>query len=240
MSKGTVAAALPRMERRDGQSLSDHIAEVIKGALSSGSLRPGTKISADGVARALDISHIPVREALNKLTVDGHVDWIANRGYFVPQITLGGAEDVYHWRRVIEDEASRLAVPRLTDQDIGDLEQLMAGMQKAVAGDDLVTFHRVNREFHFLPVRRYCSDRVVRLLDSLWDAATHYQSVLIRDDSRVPYLQTQHEDLMAAFAARDADKVNEVMLEHRHSTLDLMRQVLADEGVADSTEVTGP
>lgn len=227
MSEDSLVAALPKTAPRAGQLLSDHIAAQLKVALASGRLQPGEKLSADGIARVLGISHIPVREALNKLQVEGHVDWIANRGFFVPQLTLEGAEDVYHWRRVIEDEANRIAVPKLSPQDLRDLERLFDQMQRAVDKDDAIRFHRVNREFHFLPIRRHCSERVVRLLDSLWDAASHYQSVLIRAESRIPLLQDQHSGLMEGFIARDPDIVNATMAGHRSSTLELMRHVLA-------------
>jgi DNA-binding GntR family transcriptional regulator len=212
--------------RGSGQSLSDQIAEQIKDALVQGHLLPGSRLSADGLARQYQVSHIPVREALNRLQVEGHLIAIPNRGFFVPDLSLADVEDIYLWRQVLEDHAHRMGVPLLTGADLAQMDDLCLRMRKASSENDPLRFHRINRQFHFVPFLRTGSQRLVRLLDPLWDAASHYQSVLIREDRSLPRLQEQHEELLDAFRARDVDKVLAVGAEHREVTLAMMREVL--------------
>jgi DNA-binding GntR family transcriptional regulator len=208
------------------QSLSDQIAEQIKDALVQGQLLPGQRLSASGLARQYQVSHIPIREALNRLQVEGHLIVIPNRGFFVPSLSLADVEDIYLWRQVLEDEAYRIAVPRLTGDDLAQLDELCRRMRKASWEKDPLYFHRTNREFHFIPFRRTGSQRLARLLDPLWDAASHYQSVLIRVDRSLPQLQEQHEQLLEAFRARDVSAAVAIGAAHREVTLAKMREVL--------------
>lgn len=207
------------------QSLSDQIAEQIKDALVQGQLIPGQRLSATGLARQYQVSHIPIREALNRLQVEGHLIVIPNRGFFVPELSLADVEDIYLWRQVLEDQAHGVVVPLLTGEDLAQMSELCKRMRKASLDNDPIYFHRINREFHFIPFYR-TGNRLPRLLDPLWAAASHYQSVLIRVEQSLPQLQEQHERLLEAFRARDANAAVAIGAEHRDVTLAMMREVL--------------
>ncbi len=209
-------------------SLADEIVEEIKDALVRGELRPGDHVSADRVARNLGVSHVPVREALSKLEANGHLISVPNRGFIVPELSLHVVDDVYRWREVLEDEAHRIAVPNLADVQLAELANLCREMRDAVSAGDAVRFHRINRRFHFIPFEATNSRVLARVLPSLWDTASHYQSVLIQVQSSIPVLQSQHENLLQAFLDRDPERVNEVMRGHRTVTLAMMRAILSD------------
>lgn len=208
-------------------SLSDEIAERIKDELVEGKFLPGARLSADGLAREFSVSHIPVREALNRLQVEGHLMVVPNRGFFVPALSIEDVEDIYSWRQVIEDAAYRRAVPRLNDADSSQLVELNRKLHRALAANRASEWHRINRKFHFAPWERADSPRLQRLLDPLWDAASHYQSVLIRGDRSLETLQAQHDALVESLLARDVDAAISISAAHRSITLEKMREVLA-------------
>lgn len=209
------------------KSLADEIAEETKDELVRGELCPGDHVSTDRIARKLGVSHVPVREALSKLEAQGYLEAVPNRGFFVPELLLDDVEDVYRWRRVLEEEVHGTAVPALTEAQLSTLGELCGEMRTAADAGDAVRFHRINRRFHFVIFEASNSRVLMRMLPALWDAASHYQSVLIQVESSISTLQAQHEELLRAFVDRAAERANEVMRGHRQVTLSMMREILS-------------
>ena len=211
------------------EALHDFVARHLGRAIISGSLAPGEKLSPTRLAEDLGVSHIPVREALVALEGAGHVKRVPRVGFFVADLSLDYLEDVYHWRQILEDEAHRLAVPRLDDSDIARMRKLNDTASRAVESRN-AHFVDVNREFHFVAFERAGSDVLLRFLNHLWDAASRFQNAMAY--IRVPRttLRDQHNALIAAFEDRDVHLVNARMAEHRAVTLRAIRDIMSARG----------
>jgi DNA-binding GntR family transcriptional regulator len=170
----------------------------------------------------MNVSHIPVREALRTLEERGLVTSIQSKGFFLKELSLSEVEDIFFWRGLIEDEAFSLGVPKLTDEDIELLEDLEKEMKVAVASNELLEFIALNRAFHFVPLRRTESPRVIRILNQLWDEVTLYVAVHISKHVEHLVLQERHTKLLNALRSRDPVAVNELMAAHRSNTLDMI------------------
>ena len=109
-------------ERPEG--LQDFAGRQILRAIFSGELGPGDKLSPTKLAEELQVSHIPVREALSGLAASGQVVRIPRVGFFVAELSLDYIEDVYHWRRVLEEEAHRVVVRKLREPELSRMRDL--------------------------------------------------------------------------------------------------------------------
>lgn len=208
------------------EGLQDFASRHIVRAIVTGALRPGEKLSPTKLAEELSISHIPVREALAALEASGHVVREPRRGFFVAELSLGYVEDVYHWRQVLEDEAHRLAVPKLDKADLARMRKLNKDIKRVAPYS---TRHvDLNREFHFVVFERAESEILQRFLNHLWDAATRYQSSLKTVAIPHAVFSDQHEKLIAAYEARDVALANRLMAEHRGVTLDAVRKMVSE------------
>ncbi len=220
--------------RPDG--LQDFVVRRLAKAIASGDLQPGTRLSPARLAEDLGVSHIPVREALAALEAVGQVKRIPRVGFFVAELSTDDIEDIYHWRQVLEDEAHRLAVPKLEEADLVRMRRLNEDMTQALEEGNTPAWAEFNRTFHFVPFERTGSEHLVRFISHLWDAAARYQNTMAY--LRVPKatLQEHHDELMRAFEARDAGTVNGWMAKDRGITLDAIREIhAAAESGADGT-----
>jgi DNA-binding GntR family transcriptional regulator len=199
-------------------------------AIIDGSLAAGDKLSPTKLATEFGVSHIPVREALAALEAEGYVRRIPRVGFFVAELSLEYTEDVYHWRQVLEDEAHRVAVPKLTDADIARMRELNDEIN-ATEHTPSNRFLDLNREFHFVAFERAGSQVLLRFLTHLWDAAARYQQTMDQARPSRAVLRQHHDALIEAFAARDVNLVNARMAEHRALTLQSIRK-LAEFGGA--------
>jgi DNA-binding GntR family transcriptional regulator len=220
--------------RPDG--LQDFVARRLAKAIASGDLPPGTRLSPARLAEDLGVSHIPVREALAALEAVGQVKRIPRVGFFVAELSTDDIEDIYHWRQVLEDEAHRLAVPKLEEADLARMREINSDMLRAIKDRNTPVWAELNRTFHFVPFERAGSEHLLRFISYLWDAAARYQNTMAY--VRVPKgtLQEHHDGLMQAFEARDVGAVNGWMARHRGITLDAIRKIHAAAAEADKAE----
>jgi len=218
------------------EALQDFASRHLMRAIVTGELGPGEKLSPTKLAEELGISHIPVREALAALEASGHVTRVPRVGFFVAELSLEYIEDVYHWRQVLEDEAHRIAVPLLDDDDLARMRKLNHGTARTVGYSN--KYLDLNREFHFIPFERVGSETLLRFLNHLWDASLRYQNAMSNYPlPRNTLLREQHDGLIEAFEARDVDLVNARMAEHRGITMRAIRQIVsAHEADAAASE----
>lgn len=200
---------------RRPESLVDYAVKAVRNELLTGLLRPGERLTEEATAQRLGISHIPVREAFRFLEAEGHVVRDARRGLRVAQLSAAEAQDIYRTRALLEAEANRLGVPELTGEDDRRLETLAGQMEEAAAIGDLIAYRRYNRAFHFVAFERSGRLWLVRFLTNLWDAAARYQTPLFSGGAwQAPHL-AHHRGLLEALKTRDAERVNQLMHEHR-------------------------
>ncbi len=206
---------MPLSQRRrpdQPEALLSFIEKQIKQSVVSGDLKPGAKLSPSAVAADLGVSHIPVREALTSLAASGYLEHKPRVGFFVRILSSDDLADIYHWREILEREAFTMAIPRLTGDDIEEMRRLCGQMRKLAAPGQRREYLALNRQFHFIAFRRAGSDRLLRFLTYLWDAAAPYTFTGLVDTEEA---QREHERMMDRFEARDVREVIEMMASHR-------------------------
>ena len=227
-----------RDERPEG--LQDFVSRRLVRAIISGELPPGERLSPARHAAELGVSHIPVREALAALEAVGHVSRVPRVGFFVAELSSEDIGDIYNLRELLEDEAHRLAMPRLRDEDLDRMRELHKEMLSAVK-ERTTRFVSLNREFHFIPFERAGSRHLLRFLAQLWDAAARYQNAMAFVKVPRSLLQEQHNAILEAFEARDPDAVNALMREHRGVTrkqIDKMERAKLVDATGDTPDVS--
>ena len=88
--------------------------------LLRGALTPGTRIRQDALATHLGVSKIPVREALQRLSALGLLQFETNRGATVPSLSVAEAIENSVLREAIEVEMLRHAIPTMSIVDLAE------------------------------------------------------------------------------------------------------------------------
>jgi DNA-binding GntR family transcriptional regulator len=197
------------------------ICRRVKDAIASGELKPGAKLSPSSLAAGLGVSHIPVREALASLAAFGYIEHRPRVGFFVHTRSAADLADIVHWRGILEDEAFRMAIPRLDTADIAHMRQLCDELHELEAPELRGEYLAVNRRFHFVVFRRAGSERLLSFLAYLWDLAAPYTygspAAHARPDGHFP--ADDHAQLVDLFESGDVDGAIAAMARHRESCL---------------------
>ena len=116
--------------------LSDQVKDRLLQAILDGRYPPGARIVETRVARELGTSQAPVREALRDLEALGVVETTAFRGARVRRLSVDELLEAFVVRTQLESLAARLAIPRLAEADLDELDGLIGEMREAAdAGD---------------------------------------------------------------------------------------------------------
>ena len=184
--------------------------------ITTGRYKSGERLSPSLIAKELGVSHIPVREALVALQSVGHVEHKPRIGFSIRPLTVEDLSDIYRLRKLLEDEALELSIPQLTDEDIAEMDDLCLQMGKVADAKSRDKYLLLNRTFHFIPFRRTGSERLLRMLDGLWDAAARYPaaSLVSSVDSH-----QEHMQIMEAVRSRDVQALIRVTDHHRMRSL---------------------
>src|SRR5512133_2025070 len=96
--------------------LRDQVAGALRAAVSSGALRPGTRLVEAEIAARSGVSKAPVREALRLLEAEGLVVSMPHRGSFVVELSASDIREVFSVRSALERLAVGMLVGRLTSE----------------------------------------------------------------------------------------------------------------------------
>lgn len=130
------------------QNLADAVADRIRAAIWSGQYQPGDRLVERRLAHEFGISHIPLREALARLTEEGLVERLPRRGARVASLTPRMLEEVSSLRVVLEQFVVRRLKDRFTPEAYLELQGIVDRMVKAAEDHDLVRVHEIDQEFH--------------------------------------------------------------------------------------------
>ncbi|GAA3940311.1 GntR family transcriptional regulator [Microbacterium soli] len=224
------------IERR---GLRDRVYERILQLLLSGEVEPGARLSIDTIARQLDVSPTPVREAMVHLERTGLVTREALKGYrMAPPLGAAQLRELFDARLMLEVEAVRLAAAAgddmLTELREAEEHHRSAGervIEAFHAGRndvDLATaYYAADAAFHEV-LFRYCGNRYLRQMSESLGAQLHRMRQIMRHGATdVREAIAEHEAICDAFASEDPDAPARMMrlhIEHvRARSLDLAR-----------------
>lgn len=120
----------------------------VRASILRGELAPGTVVSQVRLARDLGVSRTPLREALRMLQREGLIESEHNRRVRVAGLSQPDLEQLYVMRVLLESEAIRLTIPRLTPEDTASLEGYLAQMAHFDEREDFERWEVPHRAFH--------------------------------------------------------------------------------------------
>lgn len=136
----------------------DWVFQVIRTAIVRGVLPGGMPLRQDEISAALNVSHIPVREAFRQLEAQGLVRIYPNRGAIVTKLSRGEMANIMDTRIMLELGAIRAALPRMTDELLDEAEKLLENPLKRLISINWRTSTLSFISCSMAPLKtRYCS-----------------------------------------------------------------------------------
>ncbi|MCT8974217.1 GntR family transcriptional regulator [Microbaculum marinisediminis] len=151
------------------QTLSDQVFDTLSEMLLSGALKPRDRLSLRDLAERLEVSMMPVREAVSRLAASGALEVSPKRAVMVPLMTAAEFADLTMVRMLNEGQAARLAAERASKTEIAGVialaERFDEVLDSAYGSPAAVA---ANKDLHFALYRAAGSDVLMELITMLW------------------------------------------------------------------------
>jgi DNA-binding GntR family transcriptional regulator len=207
-------------------NLHDAIVARIRDMIIEGELTPGSRVHEGNLGAKLGVSRTPLREALKFLASEGLVELSPGRGAVVRQFSPKDVHDSLVVLGNLEGLAGRLACENATDAEIKEVRQLHDRMMDMYAKRDRLPYFKLNQSIH---------SAILRLTKN--EALAYVHGILQARLRRIRYIGNEgadkwagavaeHEDMIVALEARDADRLSKILTAHMDKTWDRVRNAI--------------
>lgn len=191
----------------------DRVYDAVKTMASRFQLKPDERINETTLAKSLQTSRTPLREALNRLTAEGLLAFKNGKGFYCRSLGPKEIMDLYEVRLCLEKETVRLACERATDTQIAELQEF--ARQVTPEYEDVDKLHHVQMDegFHLRIAQMSGNAPLLRILDNI-NARIHFVRWV---DMKRRFEKTyygEHPAIADAIAKRDVNAAIAAMENH--------------------------
>ena len=212
-SKSHSGGRLPTLDSGLTRGLASHVQEALREAIIAGRFRPGEKLNERQLASELGVSTTPVKEALQRLQIDGLVRIEPRRGIYA-KFDARQASEMSMARAALESMIARQAASNASQKDIEDLEQAVERMGDATRKGNAAKLIALNKEFHSLIQRASGCTYLVSLQEGLHIYERLSRATLLGSAAERERVLREHKAIAVAIGGRDPDRAERAMRDH--------------------------
>ena len=187
-----------------------------------GRFSPGYRLVLGQIAGELDVSAVPVREAVRRLEAEGLVTFETNVGARVVVVDEREYADVMGTLAVVEAAATALSAPALTPAELHRARDLNDELRACLAVFDPIRFTELNHELHAVLFGACPNPRLLRAVRGEWDRLDMLRrSTFSFVPERAPVSVQEHDALIELIErGAPAAEIEAAVRRHRTATLD--------------------
>ena len=234
---GALTATLPPVTK---PRKADDAYDELKRLIVSLRLAPGEPLNERTLMAALNIGRTPLREAIQRLTLEQLVTSLPRRGFFVRELSIIELNELIAARHVVEPSVVRMAVPHVTASEIERLREIVVVTRRELDVHDHESSMYHDLEFH-RTIANACGNRYLAAV------AIQINTRLLRYwyvsfsmmDYDVPTF-AHHNRLLDLIEAGDGDAVEAAMHDHIEMFRDRVRKIIGNNaGFPRTRELSG-
>ena len=202
-------------QRKNGISVREKTYDYLKSNILSGRFVPGERLAEEHLAKELGVSRTPVREALHKLEQDGLIEPLESRGFCIPKDSEEEIEDLFELRTVLEGYTLKLICERITDEQIGRLEEIIDKAEVSLRRKRIDEVFQWNTEFHDILYGMVADKRrFYNLIVNIRKYVLRYRKDTLQYLGAAKRTIDGHRQILLALKLKDPDLCERVMRAH--------------------------
>ncbi len=206
--------------------LREVVFKTLRNAIIHGELKPGERLMEEKLAKSLEVSRTPVREAIRMLELEGLVVMLPRKGAEVARITVEDLEEALEVRMAIEDLSVRLASLRIDEEGKEKLRKAAAAFDAALEQKDVVRIVEKDERFHDVIFEATKNRRLINLAHNLREQVYRYRYEYVKDFSSHDKLSREHTRIMEAILNGDVVRAQQAMRGHIYDQQQRVIQII--------------
>lgn len=177
----------------------------------SGSFMPGQTLTIDQLSGLYGVSHMPVREALRRLTAVEALELAQNGSTRIPRVSMKRLDDICNNRLLAEGHAVAMAAKNIDPLSIDSIQSLVTAHERCRRENQVYQMLELNQQIHFEIYRAADSPVLTQIIENLWLRHGPYMCLLTADlEKRILpasniYVGPGHNLMLKALRNKDAD-----------------------------------
>ncbi|KUF07850.1 GntR family transcriptional regulator [Leucobacter sp. G161] len=202
----------------------DDAITAIRSSILEGEFAPHQRLVEVDLCEQFGVSRAVVRNALLKLTSEGLVEHLPNRGARVRAISLDEAIEIVEARAALEALCARKAAERMTPEAREYLTELRAAIVDALESGDLAEYSMLHQRLDHYIRDLSAHHTSTQILERLQAQGARHQFRLSFRPGRAARSGPEHLEIIDALLAEDADAVEEATISHLKGVITAMRE----------------
>lgn len=204
-------------------TLSQEVYNRLRKDIMNGLFPPGKRISIRKLAEQLNVSTMPVREALNKLQSEGFVHF-ERRSIFVRQLSSRELIELFEIRLTLEKMAMEWSYRHIDRVALAELNEMVTEMKKKLTSP--VEWNELNRQFHLLIYTYAQSKPMLEMLSIVWGRVEPYMNIYSVEQDDLIISQKEHDQLLVALNKKDIATLHQLITLHIQQTKEAILEKL--------------
>ena len=210
-------------------TLASSVYDMMRQDILKGDLPPGEKLRVEYLRDRYGVGASPIREALNRLSVDGVVMRVDQKGFRVATVSVAELDELIKTRCWLEETAIRESIAAGDDAWEERLVMAFHRLSKAPRSAEQITYainpdwEVLHRAFHLALIGACGSRWLISYCEQLNDLADRYRQLAVRVTYPRRNELDEHKAIMDAAVNRDPDRAVEVLMDHYRRTAEIIR-----------------
>ena len=202
------------------QSLTELTYRMIRKMIISGEIQPGEWLRQEQLAQQLEVSHTPIRQALDWLVADGLAERVPHKGVRITEINENEIAEIYCLRLLLDPIVARLAAKNISDDQLERLQLIVQKTKKRTSLNDMPTRRSLNREFHKIISESTGNGTLERVYEILWNRFPDwifYEGLYKDPDTiakRFAKENEEHKKIFETLASHDTNLAEKLSTDH--------------------------
>ena len=203
-----------KQEVTDKFSLRGRVFHRLREDILSGKYKEGDELKEVAIGEELGVSRTPVREAFRQLELEGLIQIIPNKGAYVTGITEKDVKDIYMIRSLLEGLCAKWACEHITEAQMEEMEENIYLSKFHAQKGHLEQLAELDNRFHEI-LYEACNSKILEhQLRDFHEYVLRVRKKTLSNANRGPKSNEEHEKIMEAIKAKDADKAEKLANMH--------------------------
>ena len=203
------------------------VVETLREKILSGEITAGQPLRQAALAEELNVSRIPVREALLQLEAEGLVSFEPHKGATATELNVDQVDELFELRAMLEAELLAASIPNLSDEMLSEAELLLERLDNALGKENAAnTWSELNSDYHNCLYSAANRPQTQDLVDTLNKNADRYIRMHLLWAGGISKAESEHNDLLKFCQARNIDGAVDMLKKHILGSRDEIKEFL--------------
>jgi len=209
------------------------VVETLREKILSGEIKAGQPLRQAALAEELNVSRIPVREALLQLEAEGLVAFEPHKGATATELTASQVDELFELRAMLEADLLASSIPHISDEKLAEATELLSRLDKALGKENAAnTWSELNSDYHNCLYSGANRPQTQDLVNTLNKNADRYIRMHLLWAGGISKAESEHNELLSLCKARNVEKSVALLKQHILGSRDEIKEFLSERELA--------